>query len=208
MSPPLLPLLFLLPVLHSQAPEVTVQARIAADGLVAGESYAVDVSVELPAALSSKSSAAAALFLQLDVPPSIELLGDHPTEYDELAENEFLQEPYERLLEGDAARIPFRYVGGGDAGTLGISVLGYLRDAETGEERFLRRRVELPVKAGAEAVPGDARDSSWGEDPELLQIGDEAPSFEALLVDGTGRFTLDEVLGRENVIVTTYRAFW
>lgn len=204
----LTPLLLLFPVLPWHEPDVRVLARLEAERLVVGESYAARVSVELPASLSSESSAARALFVQLDAPASIELLGERPTGYDALAANEFLQEPFERLLEGDAATIPFRYLGGDDAGSLGIVVLGYLRDAATGEERFLRKRVELPVKARAEGVPGDASDSSWGDDPELLQIGDVAPSFDAALVDGTGRFTLDEVLGRETVIVTTYRAFW
>ena len=42
---------------------------------------------------------------------------------------------------------------------------------------------------------------------KLLKIGDKAPAFNLPRPDGTA-FDVSQWLGKKNVIVTTYRAFW
>ena len=86
---------------------------------------------------------------------------------------------------------------------------GYASYTEDGEvhDFFYRKRLELPVKAGADAVEGDSTDSTWGADEELLDIGDKATPFVLPRADGS-EFDLQSVLGRKNIIVTTYRAHW
>ena len=69
------------------------------------------------------------------------------------------------------------------------------------------QRFELPLEPGVEAEEVAADESSWGVDEELLQIGDKAVDFELPRADGT-TVKLSDYLGKKNIIVTTYRAFW
>lgn len=190
--------------------EVNIAAWIEADSLVVGQEYELFIELELAPGRTSGSAGIPAPFLQIDVPPSVKLTGKYVTSYRDLSKNEFLNEPYERLLRKVPAKIGFTLLSepGADE-TIGLSVTGYASYKEDGEVHtfFYRKRLELPVKAGGEAVPGDANDSTWGADPELLNIGDDATPFVLARADGS-EFDLASVLGKKNIIVTTYRAFW
>lgn len=190
--------------------EVNIAAWIEADSLVVGQEYELFLELELAPGRTSGSAGIPAPFLQIDVPPSIKLGGKYVTGYRDLSKNEFLNEPYERLLRKLPAKIKFTLLREPSAGeTIGLSVTGYASYKEDGEVHsfFYRKRLELPVEAGADAVLGDSTDSTWGADAELLDIGDEATSFVLPRADGS-EFDLQSVLGKKNIIVTTYRAFW
>ena len=70
--------------------------------------------------------------------------------------------------------------------------------------RAPRRR---PVAAYARAKEADRNASDWGENKRRLQLGDKAALFELPRADGS-TVPLAQYLGRKNVLVTTYRAFW
>lgn len=193
------------------ADAVRVTARIAArDGverLAVGEEHALVLEVDWAGASAGESGVPAPI-LQIDVPPSVELVGEELTTYDQLKRNEFLMEPWERLVERFPATIRFRLVAEPAADeTIGLVVLAYVSTEPGVDDAFLRRRVELPVQAGAVARPGDDADSSWGPDEELYAIGDRVEPFDLPRADGT-RLDLSQRLGAGNVIVTTYRAHW
>ena len=187
---------------------VEVFAWMDTDRLEVGEQYDLVVGYSLPEGASAAGAGPPAPFLQIDLPPSIELVGEVISEYRELTENEFLLKPFERLLEEPETAVPFRVVAEPAEGeTIGLNVVGYVRPADGESHGFLRRRLELPVTGGAEAIEGDPTDSSWGVDEKLLQIGDRAAPFE--LPDPEGRaFPSSEILGRAPALIATYRAFW
>lgn len=187
--------------------EIQVEARLAADELVAGNSYAIELSINLGES-TAEVSGISGFILQLDVPEAIQLEGRHLQTYRELARNEFLEEPYERLLKETEARIPFKYVGSQeDRPALGLNLVGYLSSSDGERDVFLRRRLELPVVPRARSVAGSGQNSRWGTNKQLLQIGDSAPSF-ILPALGGESLDLSQYLGKKNVLVTTYRAFW
>ena len=91
--------------------------------------------------------------------------------------------------------------------TLGLNVLAYLAGSKEDPDTFFRKRFELPLTAGAEAEPGDAQNSNWGVDKKLLQIGQKAAPF--ALPNAKGELvSSDGYLGKQNLIVSTYRAHW
>lgn len=204
-----LPLLLLLACVQDGAiadDPIGITATLDATSLEVGNEYEFVVEVFADDVSTSKAGIPAP-FLQIDVPPSVKLTGKVLETYKELSKNEFLQAPYERLLKKLPARIGFQLVAPPKPDeTIGLNVIAYIEGPE-GERTFLRRRLELPLAPGATAVPGDANDSSWGKDEELLQIGDRAAPFELPRADGT-LVALESLLGEKNLIVTTYRAYW
>jgi hypothetical protein len=101
--------------------------------------------------------------------------------------------------------------------TIGLNVVAYV-NAEGKPPRFYRMRVEVPLRAGADAESHERSDiSNWGPVAEWntdertaghgVQIGQEAPDFTLPRADGS-TITLSDYRGEKNVIVTTYRAFW
>jgi hypothetical protein len=177
------------------------------DELTVGSEMAFMVDLHFPDELNASKAGAPAPFLQLDVPSSVRLGGRRLSTYDELAKNEFLMEPYERLLEEPVTAIPFELVSKPSKGeVIGINLVAYVRSGE-GRAFFLRRRFELALEPGAEATEVAPDVSSWGPDGQLLQIGSKAPGL--VLPDaGGGEVALDDYLGEKNLIVTTYRAHW
>jgi len=205
--PLLAPLLFLESSTRA-VEDVPIYAFIAADSLEVGGEYELEIFVELPENAKTSESGAPAPFLQLDVPPSIELGGRYLKTYQELSQNEFLEEPYERLLEENPARIPFKLVAEPAEGeVLGFNVLAYVKPGGETPDYFMRRRFELLIEPGVEAAEVAATDSSWGVDERRLQLGDEAADFTLPRADGT-TVALADYIGKKNIIVTTYRAFW
>lgn len=188
-------------------PSVRVGARLAPGPLAVGDgsSFVVEVTGERGA--STRGAGMPAPILQLDVPPGVTLEGEHLTTLEALSENEFLEAPYERLIEDGSATVTFRLdATPAEDATIGIVVTGYVDGGPEGPW-FLRRRLELPLVPGAVARPGDDADSSWGTDPERLVIGARAPLFELPRPDGT-TVALEQFLGSKNLLITTNRAYW
>ena len=185
-----------------------INATLPAEHLEVGSTYSIQLDVHFPEAVVASEAGAPKPFLQIDVPPSVKLSGRVLTEFSDLAANEFLAEPYERLLGGPQTKIDFELIAEPKAGeTIGLNVVGYVDAGEGSEPYFLRRRLELPVVAGAKAKEAKAENSNWGIDEDLLQIGDKLTGFSLPQADGT-MVSIDDMIGEKNLILTTYRAHW
>jgi len=186
---------------------VSISARLDAPELAVGGTYELVIELSFAGTESAKRAGMPAPMLQINVPEAVELTGKRLNGYKELAAHEFLQEPFERLIEDGSARVAFTLKEEPTADdTIGLIVTGYVDGGAEGPW-FLRRRLELPVAGGAVARQGDDADSSWGPDDSLIQIGQQAPVFTLPKPDG-GLVSLDQYLGERNIIVTTFRAHW
>lgn len=183
-----------------------VTAHIDAERLEVGGRYAIVVRPTFAAGLSSSSAGIPKPLLQIQVPSSAKLVGKVLKSRRELSRNEFLFAPYERVLDGQEVRIPFTIESPPAEGeAFGLNVLAYVADQATGDAWFFRRRLSLPLEAGADSTERDATESEWGA-VETLQIGDHAPNFSLPQADGK-TVSLEDFRGK-NVVVTTYRAHW
>ncbi len=197
----LLPFLPLAP-----AGDIEVFSFLDAESLEVGRTYEIQIEYSLGSEVLASGAGSPAPFLQIDVPASVELTGPYYTEYKELAQNEFLQMPFERLLEENPARISFKLIAEPTPEErIGLNVIAYTKNK--GEAYFLRRRLEQPLTPFADSEAGDPENSSWGKDETLLQIGDPVAPFVLPRADGT-QVSLKDYVGKKNIVVTTYRAFW
>jgi len=182
---------------------ITLSARIEARELAVGQEYEAVLAFAFREGWSGAGISAP--ILQIDVPKGLELTGPVLTEYADLAKNEFLQAPFERLLKASPTRIGFRIVKEPAAGaTLYLNVLAYAGEGD--DAWFLRRRVALPIVPGATAAAVPADRSDWGVE-KVLQIGDRAAPFTLPRADES-KVSLEKLRGKKNVLVTTYRAHW
>lgn len=184
------------------------QATLPAESLSVGTSYSIQLDIQFPEAVVASAAGAPAPFLQIDVPPSVKLEGRYLTTHKELSKNEFIAEPFERLLKDPQAKIPFELIAEPQPGeTIGLNLVAYLSAADGSAPSFVRQRIELPVAAGAKAVPAKEPKSNWGTDKRLLQIGDKLEPFALPMADGS-EFQVGELIGKQNLLITTYRAQW
>jgi len=187
------------------AANIEVHATLTADSLELGEDYHFEVTMEL----SGRSAGKAGIphpFLQIDVPKSARLKGKVVDDMKSLRRNEFLREPYERLMKENPQSIPFKLIRRPrEDDAFYVNVIGYLT-GDDGETEFIRRRLKLPLLPGAKATAVDPSDSNWGRD-KSLQIGDKAKNFKLPSAAGE-KVSLKQFRGDKNVIVTTYRAHW
>jgi hypothetical protein len=193
------------------AQTVEPSARLVASELRVGEEYDIVVNLAIPEDLEIPAGERMKHLpmLQIDVPPSVELSGKVLSTHQELARNEFLMEPYERLITKDVSHVKFKVVKKPEASeTIGLVVTAFLSSIDGNRSFFLRRRLALPLKPNAVAGTALAENSQWGIDKELLNIGDSAPGFSLPRVNGSGNVTIGSFLGKKNIIVTTYRASW
>lgn len=185
-----------------------ISATLPAERLEIGSTYSIQLDIQFPEAVVASKAGAPRPYLQIDVPPSVKLAGKVLTELRELAANELLVHPFERVLSEAKSQIDFELIGEPKAGeTIGLNVVAYIEAAEGSKAHFLRRRLELPVAAGAKATESKDRKSDWGMDKDLLQIGDKVPAFSLPQADGT-LLDVGGMIGEENLILTTYRAHW
>ncbi len=196
-------------VLGAGAPAdaVKVTAKIMNQSWGPGEGGQIVIEVTTAKGWSTTETGLAAPLLQIKVPPSVKLLGKVLTSMTELKENEFIYSPYEKLLKDSRTRLPFTLEKLPDESeTIGLTVLGYVSKKGDKIGYFFRERLELPLKSQATASEVDATDSTWGT-LDVLQIGDKADDFELTSLEGE-TVSLSQYLGKKNVIVSTYRAFW
>ncbi|MFQ5463336.1 MAG: hypothetical protein ACE5E5_12020 [Phycisphaerae bacterium] len=187
------------------AANIEVHAALTADSLELGKEYHFEVTMEL-AGLSAGKAGIPHPFLQIDVPKSARLKGKVIDDMKSLRRNEFLREPYERLMKENPQQIAFKIIrqpGADDA--FYVNVIGYLA-GDDGQTEFSRRRLKLPLVPGAKATAVDPSDSNWGRD-RSLQIGDKAKNFKLPSAAGE-KVSLKQFRGDKNVVVTTYRAHW
>lgn len=187
---------------------VTFRAELGAEEIEVGPTLTVTVSIDLAEGVSATDSGIPGFILQLDPPQGLELSGKRITEFKQLSRNEFLMEPWERLVKEATVEVQFTLTEKPAKGaTLGLILVGYVAREPGEDDAFLRRRLELPLVAGAKARKGDELDSSWGPDKALLTIGDKAPSFELPVLQG-GEIELANELDAGPLLLTTYRAHW
>lgn len=184
---------------------LSVSVRIAADALNVGSTYDLVVDLHWSDGVSTTTAGLPAPVLQVDAPGCVTLSGKILTDYRDLARNEFLQEPYERLAKDNPTRIEFTLNRPPDPGdAFAINVLAYVE--MNGKKHFARRRMTIPIATGAIGSAVAADRSDWGID-NTLNIGEQADAFTLPRADGSMVSLLD-YRGKKNVIVTTYRAFW
>ena len=195
--------------LATSAPEdlVTVSARIEADELEVGRNHDIVVDIAFKEGFSGSAGGIPGAILQIDVPPSARLTGRVLKTRKEQSRNEYLQEPFERLIKETPAYVEFTLRRPpAKKERFGISVLAYV-GTDGGEDAwFVRRRSALPLLPNAKGEVVAPTDSQWGEE-DVLQIGDKAEAFTLPTADGL-TVSLDQYVGKKNVIVTTYRAYW
>ncbi len=182
-----------------------ITASIDADALEIGKEYEIVINATFAQGASTSASGVPAPILQVHSPKSISLSGKTLIQFKDLARNEFLQAPYERLLNEFPARIKFKLKKRpAKTEQIEFNVLAYVRASD--RDYFVRQRFALPVKAGAVSTAMDSSQSKWGKD-KTLQLGDKAAPFSLPRADGT-ILSLGKILGKQNIIITTYRAHW
>ncbi len=204
--------LLLLPLLQDTAPPppptVEVAAWLEAEELQVGERYSIQVELGLPEGADIEAGGLPEALLQIDCPASVKLAGPY---YDTLAlqaSNEHLMMPFERLFEGTRVAVEFELLSSPVADErIGLIVVGYADPGEDAQPFFFRRRFELALVPNAEATHGDDRDSSWGRDAALLQIGSKVDNVTIPNLGG-GELALASMIGQSNLLVSTYRAHW
>ena len=190
-----------------------------------GEAGVATVRIQLAAGLSASDSGVPDFIVQIDPPKGVTLTGDRVLSFEAQRDNEFLMEPWERLATDGKLDIPFEVTGPLPKGaTLDMNVVGYVRSKISGDEAFVRRRLELALVPESEAEGRATTHSDWGpfdddresavEEPRPLGIGDLAPTFTLPLagaspqIGANGTFSLDSILGKRPFVLATYRGHW
>lgn len=186
---------------------VKVRASLEAERIEAGAPGEIVFEWKVKPGWSAAAAGMPEPLLQIEAPPSIELDGPIVEGYRDLSRNEFIESPFEQRLKDGARRIAFTFVDAAKPDErLGLSFVGYVGRKNGDEARFVRRRLELTLKPGARAKSVSSDTSDWGRNG-TLQIGEKAVAFKLPRADGSA-VDLAALLGKKNVIVTTYRAFW
>ncbi len=184
-----------------------LKARITSSKLVVGKTYEIDLICKFDRGWSGDEAGLPHPILHVNVPPSAELAGDVLATQKELSKNEFLHAPYERQLEDKRTKIEFTLLSEPHADEVfSLTVIAYAQD-KAGENYFLRERVEVPLQPRGKSRKVAAVPSNFGGDFDYLQIGDKAVEFDLPKADGS-HVKLADYIGKKNIVVTTYRAFW
>lgn len=186
---------------------VQIDASLATDKLTVGQTYQIDLTLTLAEGWTASKSGIPQAFLQIDVPDSVKLEGKVLTEFRELANNEYVREPFERLIDPGKTEIGFTLISEPDSGdSLSLNIIAYIKSEDGDDNYFIRRRLELPLHPGAKAMETDATDTAWGIHDTLV-VGEMADEF-TLPQYGGSSISLADYRGKKNVIITTYRAHW
>lgn len=197
----------LLPIGQLPDDAVAFTATIPAESLEVDESYAIMLHVELGEGLSVSQAGVPKMLVQLDIPKGLKLLGKEYKSQAELAKNEYLEEPYERLIEPGDSEITFKLTRQPKSNAeIGINLVAYASVNGGDDAHFIRRTLGLPVKGGAVGAVPSNPSSKWGRN-KTHRIGDKAAGFVLPSADGK-KVSLKKYRGKKNVIVTTYRAHW
>lgn len=186
---------------------VQIAASLSTNELTVGQTYQIDLTLELAAGWSASESGIPKVFLQIDVPDSVMLAGKVLTGYQELSKNEFVREPFERMIEPGRTEIEFTLTSEPKVGeTFSLNIIAYIKSEDGDDNYFIRRRLDLALQPGAKAKEVDATDTAWGSHDTLV-VGEKADDF-TLPQYGGSSISLVDYRGKKNVIITTYRAHW
>ena len=184
---------------------VTFSASLPAERIEVGGTYTIDVIAEANEAkgyrLAGLTRKPVPFLLQMKVPASIELT---PAK---VQKGEHIRAPHEVPVENGRRQVEFRVkspVGPDDA--VVINLVGYVETAAKDQAWLVRRRGQVTIRPGATLIPEPADRNDW-HDASNLTIGARAVPFK--LPDKDGKiYDLEQDLGRKNIILITYRAFW
>ena len=189
--------------------DIEVAAHLDATALTPGETYELTVDLTFPDGVLATGAGTPSPILQLGVPACVQLTGKDLWTAQDLARNNHLRAPFERLIESGSSKVEFVLASEpGPDDRIAVNVVGYLADAARTRESFVRKRVEVALLPGAsgEAVEGV---SDWGPDEYLLQIGDRLPDVELWdSPDPEQLVSLSSVTAERWSVVATYRAHW
>lgn len=142
----------------------------------------------------------------LDVPEGVRLSGTAPAQLVTPGDfqQSYLRFPFGRRVFDKRTEIPFRILRSPpDDATLGLNVVWWSGRDEAATGSFERVRLELSLRPGAVATPGDATNSRWGAH-DTLAIGDTLPAFEAPLPNGE-LLDLADLIGEQRLLVMVFR---
>lgn len=186
---------------------VHVSARLVGSSLEVGGHYEIEVGFDVSDGWSASEAGMPHAILQIEVPKAAKLDGEVLRTQGELSKNEYLQAPYELLMEENPTRVGFTLKREPEAGErFSFNVLAYVSREGEEDSWFVRRRLELDLSGQAEGVVVSAERSDWGRG-RLLQLGDKASAFTLPRADGS-KVSLRGFRGKKNVVVSTYRAHW
>lgn len=184
----------------------SVRVTLDAGNLEVGGKYELEIFVEMAKGWSSSEAGMPAPILQIRAPACVKLEGEVLHGQRDLSRNEYLFAPYERLIKNNEAHVEFTLVNAPSADDhFALNVVAYV-GTDDEEQRFIRKRIVVPIAANASGSEVAVTSSVWG-DHGTLEIGDKAVAFSLPRADGS-TLDLSSYLGKKNVIVTTYRAFW
>ncbi len=189
-----------------QPSAVELSAKFDADELKVGQTYQLEFKWDVTSESAVDQAGVPVPLIQIDVPDSIELVGKELKEHKELSKNEFLYAPFERALESKTESIEFKLISAPAAGDhIAINFIAY-STAKDGTSQFIRKRLAVPVVAKAEGKEVEIGDAAWGRN-NFGKIGEQVKPISIPQADGT-KVDLGDILGKSNLIITTYRAFW
>ena len=185
---------------------IEISAKIGAEQLNVGETYQLTLDWDVASDAAINKAGIPVPLIQIDVPESVELVGPVLKKHKELAKNEFLYAPFERALESKSSKIEFKLVAApADTDRIAINFMAYVT-MEDGTSRFVRKRVAVPVVAKGIGADVEIGDASWSGN-SLVKIGDKVKPISLPQADGS-QVDLGQMIGKSNIVLTTYRAFW
>ncbi len=199
-----------------QAPAFAASALLDVEDLSPGETYAVRLMLEVSGEIQPlfqwedprKAGELRRPILQIEAPDCVRLLGEAPTQLTtpgDLQES-YLRMPFGRRLLEKNTDIEFELASKPqDGDTLGLNIVTYLEsDEEPEQARFVRLRIDLPLKSGAQARGLPASSSRWAE-ATTLALGDKAPAFDLQDARDGKKVSLQDVLQKKRALVMAYR---
>lgn len=207
----LLPVWLPLTLIASPMGVFDVSAKITAKKLEVGKEYEFVVEYQLAKDWSADKAGLPGAIIQIKVPKSVELVGKVLSTHEELSKNGFMYAPFERLVKSSSAKVKFKLKAEPKPDEkFAINVLAYISSSSANSDRFVRRRIEIPLIAGAVSTEVDVMPSDWGE-TKTLQLGDVAvlpaltPAHPRAVLPLR---TLEPYRGKKNLLLFTYRAHW
>ncbi len=186
------------------AGETTVSARVDSATLTPGQLHEIVVSVAAPEGWTVMRTGGPPPIVQIKPPACAELFGKVLKDPAERSYKGYLYEPFERAISAGDSTIRFKLLTPpGDGDRFEMNVIGYAAPRDGGAIQFFRRRLVLPLAAGATATAADPAISSWSDEP-ILNIGDKLPAA-TLPIWGQGRKSLAEVHTGDWLVICTYR---
>lgn len=189
-----------------QPGSVSISAQISAEKLNVGATHRIVFDWKTDAGASVSEAGMPAPLIQIEVPKCVELVGEVLESHKALAKNEFLHAPFERALTSDSTTIDFKLLAKPRAGDqVAINFIAYAKSSD-GTSEFIRKRIAIPVAPAAKGAEVEVGDAAWGKN-SFAKIGEKVKPITLPRADGS-QLDLGDWIGKSNIIITTYRAYW